>query len=50
MRGKVEIGIGYDNDIRSTQTLALDIANQQAAVLSDPPAQVLIKKLRLINH
>ncbi|MBB1385593.1 mechanosensitive ion channel [Pseudoalteromonas sp. SG45-5] len=45
MRGKVEIGIGYDNDIRSTQTLALDIANQQAAVLSDPPAQVLIKNL-----
>ncbi|MFT7568982.1 MAG: small conductance mechanosensitive channel, partial [Pseudoalteromonas distincta] len=27
MRGKVEIGIGYDNDIRSAQTLALDIAN-----------------------
>ncbi|WP_024606343.1 MULTISPECIES: mechanosensitive ion channel family protein [unclassified Pseudoalteromonas] len=45
MRGKVEIGIGYDNDIRSTQTLALDIANQQNAVLSDPPAQVLIKNL-----
>ncbi|MEM5514258.1 mechanosensitive ion channel family protein [Pseudoalteromonas sp. AS84] len=45
MRGKVEIGIGYDNDIRSAQTLALDIANQQNAVLSDPPAQVLIKNL-----
>ena len=45
MRGKVEIGIGYDNDIRSAQTLALDIANQQSAVLSDPPAQVLIKNL-----
>ena len=45
MRGKVEIGIGYDNDIRSAQTLALRIANQQAAVLSDPPAQVLIKNL-----
>lgn len=45
MRGKVDIGIGYDNDIRSAQTLALDIANQQNAVLSDPPAQVLIKNL-----
>lgn len=45
MRGKVEIGIGYDNDIRNAQTLALDIANQQSAVLSDPPAQVLIKNL-----
>ncbi|GAA59137.1 mechanosensitive channel protein [Pseudoalteromonas sp. BSi20652] len=45
MRGKVEIGIGYDNDIRSAQTLALKIVNQQAAVLNDPPAQVLIKNL-----
>ncbi|MEL0648560.1 mechanosensitive ion channel domain-containing protein [Pseudoalteromonas agarivorans] len=45
MRGKVEIGIGYDNDIRSAQTLALKIINQQGAVLSDPPAQVLIKNL-----
>ncbi|SJN18080.1 Potassium efflux system KefA protein / Small-conductance mechanosensitive channel [Pseudoalteromonas sp. JB197] len=45
MRGKVEIGIGYDNDIRSAQTLALTIANQQNAVLTDPPAQVLIKNL-----
>ncbi|KKN69087.1 hypothetical protein LCGC14_0444650 [marine sediment metagenome] len=45
MRGRVDIGIGYDNDIRSAQTLALDIANQQNAVLSDPPAQVLIKNL-----
>jgi small-conductance mechanosensitive channel len=45
MRGKVNIGIGYDNDIRRSQTLALDIANQQSAVLSDPPAQVLIKNL-----
>ena len=45
MRGKVEIGIGYDNDIRSAQTLALNIANKQTAVLSDPPAQVLIKNL-----
>ncbi len=45
MRGKVEIGIGYDNDIRSAQTLALNIINQQAVVLSDPPAQVLIKNL-----
>ena len=45
MRGKVEIGIGYDNDIRSAQTLALNIANKQTAVLNDPPAQVLIKNL-----
>lgn len=45
MRGKVAIGIGYDNDIRSAQTLALAIANQQTAVLSDPPAQVLIDSL-----
>ncbi|MCO4785031.1 MAG: mechanosensitive ion channel [Marinomonas atlantica] len=45
MRGKVEIGIGYDNDIRSAQTLALNIANQQTAVLNDPPAQVLIDSL-----
>lgn len=29
MRGKVEIGIGYDNDIRSAQTLALNIANKR---------------------
>lgn len=45
MRAKVKIGIGYDNDIRSAQTLALDIANQQNAVLGDPPAQVLIENL-----
>ena len=45
MRGKVDIGFGYDNDIRATQTLALNIANQQNGVLTDPPAQVLIKNL-----
>jgi small conductance mechanosensitive channel len=45
MRGNIAIGIGYDNDIRACQTLALAITNQQAAVLSDPPAQVLIKNL-----
>ena len=45
MRGNVAIGIGYDNDIRSAQTLALDIANQQPAVLTEPPAQVLIENL-----
>ncbi|MBQ4833844.1 mechanosensitive ion channel family protein [Pseudoalteromonas sp. MMG010] len=45
MRAKVNIGIGYDNDIRNAQTLALAIANQQNAVLTDPPAQVLIDNL-----
>ncbi|MBM6550753.1 mechanosensitive ion channel family protein [Marinomonas ostreistagni] len=45
MRAKVSIGIGYENDIRSAQTLALSIANQQAAVLNEPPAQVLIETL-----
>jgi small-conductance mechanosensitive channel len=45
MRGKVDIGIGYDNDIRGAQTLALNIVNTQSAVLADPPAQVLIKNL-----
>ena len=45
MRGNVTIGIGYDSDIRSVQALALRILNQQKAVLSDPPAQVLIDNL-----
>lgn len=45
MRTHVEVGIGFDNDIRAAQVLALNIANQQAAVLSEPPAQVLIKNL-----
>jgi len=45
MRGKVSIGIGYDNDIRDAQALALSVAKQQSAVLNDPSAQVLIDSL-----
>lgn len=45
MRAKVVIGIGYDNDIRYCQTLALKIANKQTGVITEPPAQVLINNL-----
>ncbi|MCP4057022.1 MAG: mechanosensitive ion channel, partial [Pseudoalteromonas sp.] len=45
MRAKVVIGIGYDNDIRYCQTLALEIANKQTGVITEPPAQVLINNL-----
>jgi len=45
MRGKVSIGIGYDNDIRDAQALALSVANQQNGILKDPAAQVLIDNL-----
>lgn len=39
------LGIGYDNDIRNAQSLALGIISDQPAVLSDPAPQVLIDNL-----
>tara|TARA_Y100000746_G_scaffold191062_1_gene171030 strand:+ start:260 stop:805 length:546 start_codon:yes stop_codon:yes gene_type:complete len=45
MRGHFSIGIGYDNDIRDAQSLAISIISQQTSVLSDPPPQVLIDNL-----
>ncbi|TVU81142.1 mechanosensitive ion channel family protein [Pseudoalteromonas neustonica] len=45
MRGHYKIGIGYDNDIRNTQQLALSLMDKQAAVLKDPAPQVLLDEL-----
>ncbi|MCQ8879968.1 mechanosensitive ion channel family protein [Pseudoalteromonas shioyasakiensis] len=45
MRGHFTLGIGYDNDIKSAQRLALTLLNKQAPVLSEPAPQVLINDL-----
>lgn len=45
MRGHFTLGIGYDNDIKAAQRLALNILNKQAPVLSEPAPQVLINDL-----
>lgn len=45
MRGHFVLGIGYDNDIRGTQSRALEIINTQTAVIADPAPQVLIDNL-----
>lgn len=45
MRGHFSIGIGYDNDIRTAQSLAISTISEQTAVLSDPPPQVLVDNL-----
>ncbi|MCO7207891.1 mechanosensitive ion channel domain-containing protein [Pseudoalteromonas sp. B5MOD-1] len=45
MRGHFNVGIGYDNDIRYAQQLAMKVVNQNPAVISDPPSQVLIDSL-----
>ncbi|MCG9767167.1 mechanosensitive ion channel family protein [Pseudoalteromonas piscicida] len=44
-RGHFKIGIGYDNDIRLTQQIAIDLLKEQSAVLNDPPPQVLLEAL-----
>nr|WP_193987829.1 mechanosensitive ion channel domain-containing protein [Lelliottia steviae] len=45
MRGHFTVGIGYDNDIRYAQQLAMKVVNQNPAVINDPPSQVLIESL-----
>ncbi|MFY8284749.1 mechanosensitive ion channel family protein [Pseudoalteromonas sp. SSMSWG5] len=45
MRGHFNVGIGYDNDIRYAQQLAMKVVKQNPAVISDPPSQVLIDSL-----
>ena len=45
MRGNFTLGIGYDNDIKQAQHLALAILSNQSTVLNDPPPQVLINDL-----
>lgn len=45
MRGHFSIGIGYDNDIRDAQSLAISVITNQNSVLSDPPPQVLVDNL-----
>ena len=45
MRGSFTLGIGYDNDTKSAQQLALTIIGNQNAVLNDPTPQVLINDL-----
>ena len=45
MRGHFSIGIGYDNDIRGAQSLAISVISAQTSVLSDPPPQVLVDNL-----
>ncbi|MAD03280.1 MULTISPECIES: mechanosensitive ion channel domain-containing protein [unclassified Pseudoalteromonas] len=45
MRGHFAVGIGYDNDIRYAQQLAMKVVNQHPAVINDPPSQVLIDSL-----
>ena len=45
MRGHFTIGIGYDNDIRGAQSLAISVIKNQNSVLSDPPPQVLVDNL-----
>lgn len=45
MRGHFTLGIGYDNDIKAAQRLALTLLNKQASVLSEPAPQVLINDL-----
>ena len=45
MRGHFNVGIGYDNDIRYAQQLAMKMVNQNPAVINDPPSQVLIDSL-----
>lgn len=45
MRGHFKLGIGYDNDIRATQQLAVSLMSQQEAVLNDPAPQVLLDEL-----
>ncbi|MFU2508430.1 MAG: mechanosensitive ion channel family protein [Pseudoalteromonas prydzensis] len=45
MRGHFKLGIGYDNDIRATQQLAVSLMAQQEAVLNDPAPQVLLDEL-----
>ncbi|MCE0558015.1 mechanosensitive ion channel domain-containing protein [Motilimonas sp. E26] len=45
MRGHFMLGIGYDNDIRRAQSLAVSIIKNQPAVLSDPAPQVLVDNL-----
>lgn len=45
MRGHFVLGVGYDADIQSAQTLALQIVNAHPNVLDDPEPQVLIDNL-----
>ena len=45
MRGHFTVGIGYDNDIRYAQQLAMQVVSQNPAVINDPPSQVLIESL-----
>ncbi|MCF2900131.1 mechanosensitive ion channel family protein [Pseudoalteromonas sp. OFAV1] len=45
MRGHFNVGIGYDNDIRYAQQLAMKVVKENPAVISDPPSQVLIDSL-----
>lgn len=45
MRGSFTLGIGYDNNIKQAQQLALTVISNQKAVLNDPVPQVLINDL-----
>jgi len=45
VRGSFDIGIGYDADVTQAQALAMDLMNQQGAVLVDPEPQVLVHNL-----
>ncbi|WP_442960349.1 mechanosensitive ion channel family protein [Pseudoalteromonas sp. CNAT2-18] len=45
MRGHFIVGVGYDNNLRQAQQLALQCISSKTMVLSDPPPQVLIDNL-----
>lgn len=45
VRGTFDIGIGYDADVTQAQAMAMDLMQQQVAVLADPEPQVLVHNL-----
>lgn len=44
-RGQFDVGIGYDSDIVSAQSLGMEIMMANPAVIDDPPPQILIDHL-----
>jgi small conductance mechanosensitive channel len=44
-RGEFTVGIGYDNDILSTQMMVFNILDKHPAVLKDPEPSVLVDSL-----